>query len=766
MSKTAALKAHAVAADRVDLSWEAPAEAHEHRVYRSLAPRPPAAGDNDWIAAVREPRLADRHLEAGRRYHYLVESLDAHGRIAQRCRTETETPPAGLRLERAGSRLTVRGDAFTVAWDMAHGGEIVEIRQYDGDSWLRLNSDAPPTVPGMVVRGVRGGTFPVRNYRARRVVVERCEREEMRFSFEVALPGLTIGFRYILFREGVLFCELTMPQRRLSRGRTQGVAAERAMTTLDGYTFEMGLRVNPALLRTRAAWGYKTRDYGETRVGLAATAQARDARRLFAMGMLDYGVNPDGGFTNHAEFFIEDSPPEGAASRFGGDGRGGFAFEWRFTGKSLRKMFFLPWDMGFFRTRWGLCLGASRKGPSGRVPFSRQDSLIGARILHTGPGQGVPPDARRRWPYNVPPADLIERQYAGLPSNAHVRDAARQGANVIVVHQGWMRSGGSNCEPPADYIPRNPRDLRRFVAACRRHGIRVGLYMRGVEKHAFFQPYFEEFLRRDIDGLYVDWNSPFTLGQQNCSPLHFSALACYLFVRALRERVGDGGFLISHSGMSPTMLAFAPFDAYLPGEWRTQKQEFHASPERALLHGFASCIATNPIYSRTFATPRAAAFNAGLGFHPHVGLPCGAPLNRRHHMAGVWKILSAAPVERATLYNNLNENFRASVPSRRSLHTTTYRISRDQVLLLTANLGPRGGGEIRLNMAGLGLTGSYAVTELRAQPGGPLVRRARGVTSDGVIRLPTLDRYAYIGHRLQRLPARRGARRPCIMPAV
>jgi len=64
------------------------------------------------------------------------------------------------------------------------------------------------------------------------------------------------------------------------------------------------------------------------------------------------------------------------------------------------------------------------------------------------------------------------------------------------------------------------------------------------------------------------------------------------------------------------------------------------------------------------------------------------------------------------------------------------------------------------------LTGSYAVTELRAQPGGPLVRRARGVTSDGVIRLPTLDRYAYIGHRLQRLPARRGARRPCIMPAV
>jgi hypothetical protein len=267
--------------------------------------------------------------------------------------------------------------------------------------------------------------------------------------------------------------------------------------------------------------------------------------------------------------------------------------------------------------------------------------------------------------------------------------------------------------------------------------------MRGVEKHALFQPYFEQFLKRDFDGLYVDWSSPCCTGFQGCSELHFSAYNYFLFTRALRERVGAGGFLIAHSGSRPTMLAFAVFDAYLPGEFRTQRENLHRSVPEALHHGFASCIGTHPI--ARFELPQALALYAGLGFDPHRFWAVGETLEQ-HPLDSLWRMWASVPIGDAVCYNSLTENLPAVCSCAPGFHSVLYRVSADLLLLMAANFGVHGRTTFRLDKSLLGLAGRYRVRELRA--GGD--DRDIGVMAAGVIEPDAFGRYEYRGYRIER----------------
>jgi hypothetical protein len=736
-------------ADRVDLGWTATPGAVEYHVYRAVSPARAQARGEDLVTVTRRPAHADRELAPDVSYGYLVESLDAAGKVVARATGQARTRPAGLWVERTGGEMLVRGDAFEITWSSAAGGEITRIRQYDGDSWLDVLA-RDRTAPGLELTDRAGRVHRARELRGVELRVEKQTPSELQFATSIELAGVRIGARYHLFSEGVLFCEWALPDTKVDGHHTQGVDAEANQRLLATVSGRLALELNPDILNGKFAWGHFARQFGGAQVWKGRTESVADADRMMPIAMADYGVNPTGGFTNHVEFFIEDSPAQGAWSRFGDDGRGGFKFEMGFDGRAMRNLYFLPWDMGFLNTRWGLCLGAARRGPLGRALPGRRNNLTGARIFHSScGGQSVGRELSDRWPFNVPPVNLITDVYRGCPPDEDIDRAQRQGANVILLHQSWMRSGGSNCEPPADYIPRDPVDLKRFVESCHKRGIRVGLYMRGVEKHALFQPYFEQFMQRGVDGLYVDWSSPYAMGHQGCSDLHFSAYNYFLFTRALRERVGEGGFLIAHSGGVPTMIAFAVFDAYLPGEYRTQRDNFTNSVDEALHLAFASCIGVNPIGGRKFHTPRAVAFSAGLGFNPHVSLPRYHGWEWRHHMEGLWRIRASVPMERAVMYNGCTENFRP-VAAPEGFLCTLYKIDRNLALLVAANLGPKAAAELRIDTAALGLPGAYRVTELRGARQEDFSDRGLPAIADGVIRTDEFETNEFRGYRLER----------------
>ena len=463
---------------------------------------------------------------------------------------------------------------------------------------------------------------------------------------------------------------------------------------------------------------------------------------------IDYGLGAECSYTNHVAFFVEDwramaGSRDSSSCRFA-RGPQGMHYAWvLYEGSTTLQP---PYQ---YRNRWGMCLGAMRKAPRRRLSASLGNNLIGARYYHTGCGQGHPLDqSPDDWPwYTQPKFWARPAPPDAYPSDAVIDEAAAAGANVFVLHQSWMRCGGSNNWPPADYTPQNPKELKRVIDRCHARNMRVGLYMRGTEAYALYMPYWEQFCRYDFDGLYVDWNGMFYYNMNTAhgcfrpSETHFHAYDYFRYTKMLRRRVGENGFLIGHTGACPTMLALAVFDGYLPGEFREQKEHLLDSPDAHVLQGMGTCCGTLPI-SYTSPHDKAVAYSAGLGSCLQM------------ERGVLWRILRAVPMERACLYNNLTENLQVVSSTNPDFHTSVYKIDRDLLLLVTANCGPPGTTTLRLDMATLGLVGRYEITELGGKDAASFAEQPAGQTGDGFIRVPQLHQYEIRGYRLRRVAPR------------
>lgn len=387
-----------------------------------------------------------------------------------------------------------------------------------------------------------------------------------------------------------------------------------------------------------------------------------------------------------------------------------------------------------------------RKTARQNLSASRGNNLIGVRYFHTSCQQGHPLDqSPDDWPWYVQPRFWAEPVPADVyPTDEAIDEAAALGANIFVIHQTWMRCGGSNNWPPADYTPQNPAELKRVIDRCHAKKMRVGLYMRGTEAYALYMPYWEQFLQRDYDGLYVDWNSPLYQGKaasHSCfrpTETHFHAYDYFRYTKMLRKRVGENGFLIGHTGACPTMLALAVFDGYLPGEFKEQKGRLLDSPDAHVVYGMGTYCGTLPI-SYTAPHDKAVAYSAGLGTWLQL------------ERGPLWRILQSVPMERTWLYNSLTENLQVVSSTNADFHTTVYKIDRDLLLAVTANLGSTAGTTLRLDTATLGMTGQYEVTALTGKEPDGSTPAAIGRTADGQIDVPPLAQYEIRGFRLRRM---------------
>jgi len=158
------------------------------------------------------------------------------------------------------------------------------------------------------------------------------------------------------------------------------------------------------------------------------------------------------------------------------------------------------------------------------------------------------------------------------------------------------------------------------------------------QRRALAAQFFEKYLKRNWDGLYVDWHGPQCVADHESKnpsdakwgDSHFSPdgneLPCreyFLFTRKLRERVGPDGFLIGHQGIGCAgILPNLVFDEYLPGEYRGDHEMFSdrdAAVFRGMTSRGSSCTSWC-LDSPIFITSEGAAKMVAWGFYPRVAL--------------------------------------------------------------------------------------------------------------------------------------------------
>jgi hypothetical protein len=260
--------------------------------------------------------------------------------------------------------------------------------------------------------------------------------------------------------------------------------------------------------------------------------------------------------------------------------------------------------------------------------------------------------------------------------------------------------------------------------------MRVLLYIRGIERYNMYAEFFERFLQKDWDGLYVDWAKPFSPGFCKTTPLHFSAYDAFMYGRALRQRVGEKGVLIAHTSIQ-TYLATSIFDAVIVGEFSVMHGGLLADPETsasyALLGGCGvNLIAGNSPDRAVFSSQTSSAYCAGLAYSAHPFMEPGKAFDEvsayMHPIWNLWRALESPPVR---VFNPAVGEADIAASSHEALHPVVYVAEDGSALVLVTNLGASEvSGTVDLDLERLGLKGGSVLTPVRVA--GTHVLRAEG----------------------------------------
>jgi len=744
--------------DRNDISWSCGNSGTcQFAVFRQENTKNFNADEDVLEAIVEDTCYSDRNIQPGTLYAYRVALLkDGEIQYVSKCIT-CVSRKRDLELIANRNLITVKGCDFELTWDKLRGGEIVEIRQYDGNSWVKLNDDRTKTVPDFTIydKSNHKTTQLCRQKTVRENIV-RNTADEIVLSFELKVKELIIENVYYVFKEGIIFSEINIRKGICGTPHNaQGGYPEELLEYFGNLSFSLGIGIGNDITENKFLWSACRRGCSPPAYNRKSTDKVTDSNRCLPVAMADYSLNKDAGFTNHFEVFIEDTPPRGAHTYFGKDRISGrFKFEWQIDGRCLKDMYFLCFDLGFFRTRWGICLSSARKASFNSIHNARKNNMTGKLIFHIPLGTVPDCNSRDAWPWNIPPLPLIKKPCSQMPPKSLVDEAEKKNA-VIILHQGWMKCGGSNGEPPADYIPREEKKLKSFIDYCHKRNVPVLLYMRAIEKYALYQSKFLGFLKHNFDGLYVDWNTPFSSGYSGSNELHIPAYSHFLFTKELRRQVGDNGILISHSGGCPAYLALSTFDACVFGEARIQKSKLLASMDDFLYYSFSASVAPGFLF-RHFKGEhkKLVAHIVASGAIPDIMIDPGKIEEKNEclkELLLLCKIFSHIPFKNVRIYNPLKENINCISVSNKSFYPSIYFVNKDMLILTVVNLGKKGKSILKINNGFLGLAGRYKITEIREECKNSLICAK---SSSLEIRTDYLAQYEYKGYVFEKLRMR------------
>lgn len=632
------------------------------------------------------------------------------------------TAAAGLTATRQGKQIIVSGDHFRIKVDAAAGGEIVDIQLFDGSGWNR-------------VLGADGQTCPM-------VKISDGQREyHLAHDRDAAIEDLQATADLVRFRSS------GTPRTKDRQGSPWRVSlkyeihaegavfidvdyqltGEKATLTGSSLSFVVDRKV------TQAA---KYRDGTHKSVGLPTARVA-------------FGMNPARSFTNEIQAVIEDKTPmAGSSSLDQGKGR----FSWSLA--DGQNQLDAPYG---YRNRFALGLGAAATGRP-------RSNVIAQRVYH--------------W-INWFREDIGKEWY---PSNEQIDKMGANGATMLIMHHYWIQQAGSNGRPHADYrTVRDHDQMQRAIARAHERGLRVGLYMRGIERYGLAAGQFQRYCRRNWDGLYVDWhgvhcvshhehrNKPqTTLGDTHLSAdgSHLAARKYFLFTKKLRQLVGPGGFLIGHQGFGNSgILANLAFDGYLPGESGSDHAMFH-DMNTAVYQGMLGGVTCMPwtLDSAAFISREGIAKMAAWGFYPHACLGFQRSQSGTRfatdpddpsngYVLPYWRVLRAVDAERVTVYNLPSVNVLAARSSNLDFHCVVYKEAgegdaSDTYLVIVANLrdNPQQ-TTLTLVPEVLGLSGDYHVHRVDAESG----KLAPAGESAGTITTSRLPAWGIEGFKLSKV---------------
>lgn len=230
---------------------------------------------------------------------------------------------------------------------------------------------------------------------------------------------------------------------------------------------------------------------------------------------------------------------------------------------------------------------------------------------------GQTPKVRDKAPFRMYHwLDLYDR----FPTDAQIRKMADEGADVLVIHEGWrtdLQGGG---------VPIQPERFAHLVELCHRLGIRILPYVRGNELSIREDQaeWFHFILRKNYDGLYADYGGAVDyLYQDDHYPggrIGFKEY--YRVLKNLREKtLGPDGLLLLHTGPFFCGAALCSIvDGYTSGEG--EKGVMLASRRE---HAYFSESAIGPAALWTAAFPdykteKMLPYMANIGQMPHVSL--------------------------------------------------------------------------------------------------------------------------------------------------
>lgn len=618
-----------------------------------------------------------------------------------------------FQVSRGDSAVTVETGNGIYRWDAANGGFLTRFDLKEGgEKHTMFDRETSPGIRLTVDGKERDlaaypATFSPEYEEDSYIVFNATSDIDGIFSFEQ---------QYWAFEEGAIFCEFRIVMKEGMSARVTDAAMQISLD-LDGAK-----SVRPNYISRDL---YLKQDVTVPHVLASVNvAQPRDSEirrdHLVPSIGLDLGWGRTRHYSNRVEIVIEDS------TSFGN----GMLGETHTVSKEVAGRWETTWRMGanvdeelddsfFYRNKWGLFCGSARTVRGGDADPVERNNVLGAKVCHVMYPYVY---AERNWPWSSVPMKQCFYQDVQLavdnPSLDRIDEAVKLGANLLVIHQFWMSCGGSNGEPMASYKPHDPEWLRAFIDKAHEKGMRVLLYVRGIEQYLMYADFFETYLKKDWDGLYMDWASPFLMGYCKSTVKHSSIFNWHMFMKAVRDRVGKDGVIIGHTTMqSPSN--FALFDVALTGEFSVLHAGLLAEPEVSTSYAGQACcglhlIAGNAPDRRAFSSQKAVAYAAGLGWANHPFMEPGYDFE---HSCGftlpLWRLLGHLETNPARIVNPSVESTDFVSWSTEDLYPLAYVDEKGNALVLVTNLSERTvTGEVDVNLAELGFENGADITPL------------------------------------------------------
>ncbi len=273
------------------------------------------------------------------------------------------------------------------------------------------------------------------------------------------------------------------------------------------------------------------------------------------------------------------------------------------------------------------------------------------------------PTARR-----FPPLKMYHYldNYQRYPDQRQMEKIVAADTDVLVTHENWR------LDPQNGSVPYDADQFARVVKQADEHDIRVAVYIRGDELSASEEScdWFDSLLKKGKDGLYMDFGGPIHEALPPNERFQGGRIAFrkhFLKIRRYRERVGEDGIFMSHTGpfFSALGMTSGNIDGYVSGEGERGMLIKGRMEHEYFSEAFVCCGSMWTAAFPEYGTAKMAPFMAATGQFPHNPLGSqfkssslshhGEPGINDTYLRPLWKLWGLFRHERdLTIFNDYN----------------------------------------------------------------------------------------------------------------